>query len=94
MGGEPIMIPTIDGLQFDDLPGPLGSDSDVDGVLWLDDGKVRHPIPFGRTVPADGATGKEYGVWSWNGDREEPTLTPSVNLADFHVSIRGGEVIP
>lgn len=85
--------PDFVGMEFEEMPSVLKNDEDVDGVLFLDDGNVLHPVPVGRNVPSDGAEGKGYGVWSWNGDKESPTLTPSINIADFHISVRDGEVV-
>lgn len=82
----------LDRLQFEELPGPLGGDPDVDGVAWISDGTVKHPIPFGGSVPSGGASEKPYAVWWWDGDREEPTLKPSVDVGDMHIHLRDGEV--
>lgn len=31
-------------------------------------------------------------TWCWDGDREEPTLSPSIKMHDAHFHIRDGEI--
>jgi len=78
-------------VRFDDLPGPLSGDDDVDGMVVIDG---HHFIPFGEGVDDDGRTSDSFAVWSWNGNRDEPTLSPSVDLSDFHGHVVDGEFVP
>lgn len=62
------------------------------------DGK-RIAIPF-RTADDGGQRPKaevEEGampIWQWDGDREEPTLSPSVRMLGAHFHVKNGEVVP
>lgn len=46
-------------------------------------------VPLSPQRNSNGAT------WEWNGDREKPTLSPSINCHDcWHGFIREGEITP
>lgn len=78
----------------DDFPNPLHADDDVDGVLLITRDQGGHDtIPFGEAFPEDGAEPRPYGAWSWDGDRAKPTLKPSIDLGDYHVHVRDGELV-
>lgn len=38
--------------------------------------------------------GRGPTTWSWDGDREAPTLSPSIDHPDAHFHIEDGEVVP
>lgn len=89
-------MPTVTDIYFkpddnDDLPLPIAQDDDVDGMVLLN-GRIY--IPFGATIPSNGRTDESFGVWSWDGDKANPTLEPSIDLEDFHGHIRNGEFVP
>lgn len=83
-------------VRFDDLPAPLAAHDRVDGMVVLRVGERNDYIPFGRDVSESGldGTADTLAVWSWDGDRESPTLEPSIDLPEYHRSIRNGEPVP
>lgn len=80
-------------LKFCGLSGLLESDELVDGVAVIDDGNIAHAIPFGEDVPKSGDEKRRYGIWNWNGNKTEPTLSPSIAIGDMHVHLEDGEAI-
>lgn len=78
-------------VRYDGLPIPLSTDTDVDGMAVIDG---CHFIPFGRDVPESGRDSNSFAVWNWDGDHDEPTLSPSIDLSDFHGHVVNGEFEP
>ena len=77
---------------FDEHPNnpPIG---DADGEVWYEfngrgyAGQLFSAISTGRTSG-------DRNIWKWDGDRREPTLTPSFLLPDFrlHLYVRKGKL--
>jgi len=67
-------------------------------VLLLVGGK-RAPIHF-RTGENGGQRDKkavedgEFPIWEWDGDRDAPTLSPSIDIWGAHFHIKDGDVVP
>jgi len=78
-------------VRFEDLPGPLSADPDVDGMVVID---ACHFIPFGRGVPESGRESDSFAVWNWDGEHDDPTLSPSVDLSEFHGHVVDGVFEP
>lgn len=68
------------------------------GVVHLDVGDRRATIAF-RTAAEGGQRAEsaveagQVPIWAWDGDRDEPTLSPSIRLSDAHFHIRDGEIV-
>lgn len=67
--------------------------------VWIDiDGKKA--ICHFRTEEDGGQRDEElvedglFPIWEWDGDREEPTLEPSLRIWGVHFHIKDGEVVP
>lgn len=87
-------MPTVTDILIesrDDLPTPMKKHDKVDGLVLL---KNKYYIPFGKDIPSDGREGDSFAIWSWDGDEDDPTLEPSINLEDFHGHIRNGKFVP
>jgi len=51
-----------------------------------------HPMGDFVGLPIGGA-GKGYPAWNWDGNREAPTLTPSINVIGvWHGYLRAGKL--
>lgn len=73
-------------------------DKDLPRVYLSIDGK-RAVVHF-RTEENGGQRPKKrvqegaLPIWCWDGDREEPTLEPSIQMWDAHFFIEDGEIEP
>jgi hypothetical protein len=48
----------------------------------------------GGQRPKEAVQDGAFPIWQWDGDRDEPTLSPSLQIWDAHFHIQGGEVVP
>lgn len=81
--------------------------SDVQIDRWDFENGFAYGTAGGKRIAIPFRTGEEGGqrpkadvedgampIWEWDGDEDEPTLSPSVRMFDAHFHVRDGEVVP